>query len=184
MVDIKPKSRSRTKSKFKLAMVELYNPYRHGFHANITHQHIYGHYIINWSIDNINDFYNELDEIHCDLQYSNDCAVEFLEQVKYETHVNNISHPTLRNFENIALNSNQFELQLIEPMNILVGNSIHDKYSTAIIKTHWIRVIQRRWREIRLKRLKCMKNIFNIRYREFYGKLPNECNILFRLGLN
>ena len=177
-------SKSKSKSKFKLAIVELYNPYRHGFHKNINHHHIYGHHIINWSIDNINEFYDELNEIQCDLQYSNDSAGEFFQIIKNRSVVNTITHPIIRNFENIALNSKQFELQIIEPINVSLGNSENDTYSAAIVKTYWIRLIQRRWREIRQKRLNSMKNIFNIRYRGIHGKLPNECNIQFKLGLN
>jgi hypothetical protein len=170
-------------SKFKLAVTELYNPYRHGFYTNIKQHHIYGHHIIHWSIDNIDDFYNDLNEIQFDLQYSNDCTVNFFERIKYQTHVNTITHPIIRNFENIVSDSKQFEIQIIEPIYVSVGNSEFDKYSAAIVKTHWIRLIQRKWREIRQKRLNNRKNIFNIKYKEIHGKLPNECNIQFKLGI-
>ena len=68
-------------------------------------------------------------------------------------------------------------LQIIEPITI-------GYYELAMIKTHWIRLIQRRWREIRKKRLNAKKNIFNLRHREIYGKYPDNCNIPFKLNIN
>jgi len=175
MTDINPK--------FKLAVVELYNPYRHGFHNSKLNQHVYGHHIINYSID-LHEFYNELPTIRSDLQYTNKCSIDFLEKVKYETNVNVLEHPIVRNYETIVKNPKQYELQLIEPITISVGNTEFDKYSAAIVKTHWIRLIQRRWREIRKKRINNMKNITNIKHREIHGKFPIEYNIQFKLGLN
>ena len=175
MMDINPK--------FKLAIVELYNPYRHGFHKSKGNQHVYGHHIINYSID-LDEFYNELPTIRSDLQYTNECSIEFLEKVKYETNVTVLSHPIIRNYENIVKHPKQYEIQLIQPITISIGNTEFDNYSAAIVKTHWISLIQRRWREIRKKRFNNMKNITNIKHREIHGKFPSECNIQFNLGIN
>ena len=170
-------------SKFKLAVVELYTPYRHGFHNDKNNHHVYGHHIINYSID-VDEFYNELNNINDDLKYTNTMAVESLDRIKYEMSINTLEHPTIRNYENIINNPKQYEIQLIEPITVSTGDTEFDKYSAAIIKTHWIRLIQRRWREIQKKRLNSKKNVRNIKYREQCGQWPEECNIKFNLGIS
>jgi hypothetical protein len=174
-------SHAMNNSKFKLAVVELYSPYRHGFHKGIN-TCVYGHHIINYSVDN-KEFYNELDDIENDLKYTNEMALEFLENVKYDTRRNVVNHPTIRNYEKIMKNPKQYELHIIEPIDVSTGDRDVDVYSAAIIKTHWLRIIQRRWRNIRKHRINNMKNIANIKHREINGNYPNNCNIKFTLGI-
>lgn len=48
----------------------------------------------------------------------------------------------------------------------------------GIIKTFWIRIIQRTWKNILNKRKQVMnirKNLYSLRYREINGKWPNNC---------
>lgn len=174
---------TKVNSKFKLALVELYTPYRHGFHKNKEHHHVYGHYIINYPIK-IKEFYNDIERINFDLELACDNMFDFLEQIKYQTRIGKVNHPVIRNYEKIAKNNRQYELQIIEPITVALGNSESDEYSGAIIKTHWISLIQRRWREIRKKRINNMKNLHNLNYREIHGKFPSECNVKFNLGIS
>ena len=75
------------------------------------------------------------------------------------------------------------ELKIIKPIDIKVGPNIWDYYSTGIDKTFWIRLIQRRWRNIQKKRLQSKTNINNLKYKEINGIWPEECYIPFRLGI-
>lgn len=168
--------------KLQLALVELYNPYRHGFHMTKENNNVYGHHIINYSID-INEFYNDTKDIYSDLKFAYENSIEFMNRIRSETDVRIVKHPTVRNYENIVKNTKQYELQLIQPITISVGDKDSDKYSAAIIKTHWVRIIQRRWRNIREKRIANMKNNDNLKYRETTGEFPRECIIPFRLGI-
>lgn len=169
-------------SKFKLAVVELYTPYRHGFHTDKNNHHVYGHHIINYSID-VDEFYNELNNINDDLKYTNTMAVESLDRIKYEMSINTLEHPTIRNYENIINNPKQYEIQLIEPITVSTGDTEFDKYSAAIIKTHWIRLIQRKWREFRKEKIKYISNLQNLQQRELTGNYPACCYVRFNLGI-
>ena len=80
-------------------------------------------------------------------------------------------------------NPKQYELHIIEPIDVSTGDRDVDVYSAAIIKTHWLRVIQRRWREIYKKRIEGKMNVKNLKYREIHGKWPSECTIKFTLGI-
>jgi hypothetical protein len=169
--------------KFKLALVELYTPYRHGFHDEKNKHHVYGHHIINYSID-VDEFYNELNNINTDLKYTNNMTIKSLDRIKYEMNINTVDHPTIRNYEHIINNPKQYEIQIIEPIMVSVGDTEFDTYSAAIIKTHWLRLIQRRWREIRKKRIANMSKLQNLQQREITGNFPNDCCINFSLGIH
>ena len=168
--------------KFKLAIVELYSPYRHGFHNEKNKHHVYGHHIINYSID-VDEFYNELPTLTTDMKYTNIMAIKSLDIIKYEMNINTLNHPIIRNYENIINNSKQYEIQIIEPVMVSVGDTDFDNYSAAIIKTHWLRLIQRKWREFRKKRIADMSKLQNLQQREINGSFPNDCCINFGLGL-
>ena len=69
-----------------------------------------------------------------------------------------------------------FGLQIIQHIEI-------NDYYLAVIKTHWIRLIQKRWKNVFKQRRNAKKNLFNLRHREIYGKFPDSCNIPFKLGI-
>jgi hypothetical protein len=52
-------------------------------------------------------------------------------------------------------------------------------YSVAIIKTIWLRIVQKKWKRIFKERQNIIilrSNIKSQRYREIYGKWPENCN--------
>jgi hypothetical protein len=167
-------------SNYKLAIIEPYLPLKHGI-LNNKYQYLYGHYLVLDTI-NLNEFYKKIDELNSDTEYINKMYNDNLNKLEYEMNNNNL-HPIIRNYRNIIRESNQFTIQIVKPVTISVGKNEWDKYSVAINKTHWIRLIQRKWREIRKKRLQSMKNLANMKYRELHGNWPMECNIKFKLGI-
>jgi hypothetical protein len=167
-------------SNYKLAIIEPYLPLKHGI-LNKKHQYLYGHYLVLDTI-NLNEFYKKIDELNSDANFINKMYNDNLNKLEYEMNNRNL-HPIIRNYRNIIRESNQFTIQIVKPVTISVGNNEWDKYSIAINKTHWIRLIQRKWREFRKKRLQSMKNLTNMKYRELHGNWPIECNIKFTLGL-
>ena len=74
------------------------------------------------------------------------------------------------------LDKNIIGLQIVENVEI-------NEYKMCIIKTHFIKLIQRRWREIRKKRIQLKQNVYSLTYRQLYGTFPNTCNIPFKLGI-
>tara|TARA_B110000093_G_scaffold137092_1_gene146924 strand:- start:1181 stop:1519 length:339 start_codon:yes stop_codon:yes gene_type:complete len=106
-----------------------------------------------------------------------------LNKMEYEMNTTQL-HPFIRNYRNIVGNSKQFAIQIIEPLSVSIGENEWDEYSVGINKTHWIRLIQRRWRNIQEKRLQSRKNINNLKYKEIHGTSSSQCNIKFNLGLS
>jgi len=142
-------------SKFKLALVEIYNPYVHGKIKSQNKKTIYNSFIIKNSID-IYDFYEDLSDIEEEVIYLNE---------NYENHIN--IHPTISNYINIIRNS-YFKIEIIEEYDNL------ENISMAIKKTYLIKIIQKKWKAILKKRLNWMKNIKNLLYREIHGKYPRN----------
>lgn len=51
--------------------------------------------------------------------------------------------------------------------------------TTSIIKTHYIKLIQRKWKKLYKQMIMNKGNLINLRYREIHGKWPNKMtNIL------
>ena len=48
-------------------------------------------------------------------------------------------------------------------------------YSTAILKTHYLRIIQRKWKRLYKEKLQRMRHPNNIQHRMITGKWPNSC---------
>ena len=161
-------------SRFKIANLEIYFPRRHGYIKDENLQYIYGTQLILFSV-NINEFYDEINNIIEEIQLSKQIYTEYIN--------NSCSHPFIRNYKNIIEHPKHLELKIIESINIKFGPGEEDYYSTGIDKTFWLRLIQRRWRNIWKKRLQSKMNINNLKYREINGIWPKECHIPFRLGI-
>ena len=157
-----------TETRFQIACLELYNPNRHGESSKAI---IDETYLILHSY-NRDEFYNDIDDIYDDIEFANN---------NYS--MMSISHPKIRNYSNIIRNPKHLELRVIEPIKIYFGKGKEEYYSTGIDKTYWIKLIQRRWRNIQKKRLQSKLKMDSLHYREIHGKWPEECNIPFKLGL-
>jgi|UniRef100_A0A6C0CLB0 hypothetical protein len=159
-------------SKFKLALVILWNENIHGHSPENQYpdKEILSKYFVNDSSISINEFYDK-----DNYRYIGRYLKSMVDSISEKINNNMLDDYYSSIFINL-LNKNIIGLQIIQPIEI-------DDYSMCIIKTHWIRLIQRRWREIKKKRIKAKKNIFNLRHREIYGKFPQSCNIPFKLGI-
>ena len=84
-------------------------------------------------------------------------------------------HPTIRNYHNIISRPNYIKPEIGEYIILPTQEAI------AILKTVWIRIIQRKWKKVFIER----KNIMfkrclttSINSREIYGKWPQTCSDL------
>mgnify|MGYP006130159745 CR=1 FL=1 len=165
---------------FKLALVEPYLPVKHGI-LNKENDSMYGKYLIIDQID-MKEFYNKMPDVLLDVEMIRKMYKTQLQKLKTDQNITQL-HPFIKNYEKIVTNPNNFQLQLIEPVTISTGPNEWDNYYTAVIKTHWIRLIQRRWRETLKKRIQARKNVKNLQIRETTGSWTEECNSTFKLGL-
>ena len=146
--------------KYSLGICELFHPKLHGF-TNSSSLNIESHYIINITLD-IEDFWN----------YNYQYYIEDILYLNYLEFYNNqnfiISHPIIRNYNNILNNINYLKIDIIKIVKLSGGEEV------GIIKTFWLKLFQRYWKEkFKNKKAKIqkLKNIYILRKREIIGKI-------------
>ena len=143
-----------SKTRFNISICELYNRRLHGNADNID---ILYHYLIY-------ERYKKLD-----VQYIN----LTINHIKYNyRNLNNRNHNIFRNYRKIINNPNYIKPEITECIYLNTGHCI------AIIKTIWIKLIQKKWKKIYKERqlsliYRCNPN--SLKYREIYGRWPSNC---------
>ena len=167
--------------KFELALLELYIPLKHGILQPKQASLLYGNYMIIERTE-LDRFYNKENYIFRTLRKFKRDYNNYVDKVKYEMNITSL-HPFIRNYDKIIKNPKHYKIEIIEPINISIGENEWDVYNTAIVKTHWIRLIQRRWRMFQEKREHDIKDLMNLKHREITGKFPTHCTTKFQLGI-
>lgn len=164
-----------TNNRFKLSYVIMYNPKFHGFDSLHTNSLYYSY--LNYESIDIDDFYNDINDIYYyqSFIYENITKTMDLLTCQQNIQTENI-HPYIPMYKKLINSSYTFGIQIIEQQEI------NNTY-VGIIKTHWIRLIQRKWRELLKKRKKMMMNPNNLFYREIHGRFPKICNEPFKLEI-
>jgi hypothetical protein len=134
------------KSRFVIALCELHNNRVHGVGPN-------GNYIV----------YSRYKKLH--MKFINETA-EFI-NLHYH-HLNNLSHDLFPNYRQIVFTPNYVKPEIVECIYLQP-----DGHCIAILKTFWIKIIQRSWKNVLKKRNIIKKSISGLRYRELTGKWPN-----------
>ena len=141
--------------KTDLGLVELYNLQNTYPDPYIASSYMYISSIVLYGFIHFYDYYVETQLEH------------YKEHQTRVTHIiNSISHPHIRNYKNIYLN--------YEPKVEIVKRVYYKGHTLAILKTCWLRIFQKKFRNRPKKKLSFQKNINNLRYRELHGKWPKE----------
>ena len=143
-------------TKYNIVLCELYNN-THGT-PNAELQHLYYNYLTIYRFKTLN--INEINEI---VFVYNDCY-EFIENR------NRLS--PIRNFENIVTNDWYIKPEIAECVVLESGHNV------SILKTFWLRLVQRRWKNIfrmrkNILRLRCQPA--TLKFREVNGHWPANC---------
>jgi hypothetical protein len=154
---INPDEPKRTR--YNVVLCELYNKY-YGNDKNLCY-----YYLNIYSLKSLNMYLiNKLSKIHI-------------------THYNSISNlkslSVIKNYANIVKNDNYIKPQIAE--NIVLGSG----HTICIIKTIWIKLIQRTWKKIYALRKDTIKKrckIESLTFREINGRWPNDCIYFPRLN--
>lgn len=142
--------------KTDLGLVELYNIQTNGLaDPYIVNSYMYISSVVLYGFTNMYEYYVETQLEH---------YKEHLTQMSYI--INNNQHPHIRNYKNIYLN--------YEPKVEIVKRVYYKDHTLAILKTCWLRIFQKKFRNRQKKKLSFQKNINNLRYRELHGKWPKE----------
>lgn len=179
--------------KNKIILCELYNEKIHG-ECQYNGETINTHYFVIQKIKNIfknDDEYRYSDDT--DSQTSDDSMdSNDIENSNYSLKVKELillhmnkylllrsnpylmAHPTITNYKKIVTRKNYIKPEIAEcyqKKGILV----------AVLKTFWLKLIQRKWKKICRERqgiLQNRKSISNILYRELHGKWNISCSYL------
>jgi hypothetical protein len=177
-------------SRFGLVLCEIHYTPIHG--KTITsYQFIEGHYLLVAMFDGSSGI--ALDELEDYREYTTDDESDSEDEIGYEddeitTHIyhiqqlysgeyagitrRQIQHKTIRNYHNIISRSNYIKPELGECFELITGEQI------VIIKTIWIKIIQRKWRKIfairkmTIKQRSCPSSLTT---RQTTGKWPSHC---------
>lgn len=169
------------KNKHYLMLCELHYPALHGKDENSdpfieTHYLVYDRFDFKTGISLTSDSDDsDVNEYESDDSKIND-VLEFLkEQYTNYNHDDAENHPTIRNYHNIISSPNYIKPEIGEYIILPTQEAI------AILKTVWLRIIQRKWKKVFAERQNIIKQrcyLPYLREREIYGKWPNLCNYL------
>lgn len=186
------------KNKWYLMLCHLHHPELHG-KTQDSDQHIESHYLVYDRFEPTNGisymFLDEYEEIDTDDEYEsnddesnddesnengilyiNDIQSLLLRQYVNLNELNNLTrHPTIRNYHNIIKKSNYIKPEIGEYIILPTQEAI------AILKTIWLRIIQRKWKKIFEERKLIIKKRSypdSLYIRSVTGKWPDKCNHL------
>jgi hypothetical protein len=107
--------------------------------------------------------------------------IEFIEDIvsemagAYNLSIRNSNHNIYRNYRNIISRPNYFKPEIAQCVYL---ESLH---CVAILKTFWIKLVQRTWKRVFTERKRVITercSVKSLRHREINGKWPNTCNYL------
>ena len=150
-----------SKTKYNIVFCELYNGHLHG-NADLI----------------VNTHYLTLDRFKPDVWWDVIRNLYKSYNARYSRLLLNTmsDHLVIRNYKNIISSKNYIKPEIAECL-YLNG----DEEFVSIIKTIWIRLIQRTWKKIYKLRKQVLSNrcrINSLHYRERHGNWPTSCNYL------
>lgn len=186
---------NNTNNKYYLMICELHHPAIHG-KTETSDPHIETHYLVTdrfepkygisyISLEDEPNEYNTDDEDNSDSDndYETNRVVDIYDTLEnlryhYSTAANNGhnrfgNHPTIRNYYNIICRENYIKPEIGEYIILPTQEAI------AILKTFWLRIIQRKWKNVFKERkyvLKCRSQLNSLRIRSITGSWPDTCN--------
>ena len=182
------------KNNYYLMLCELHYPGRHG-KTDDSDPNIENHYLVYDRFDPISGIsfchLDEYDELDTDNEYESDDDME-------ERHLCNINnemtflkemysnpenfrpqyfgiHPTIRNYHNIISKPNYIKPEIGEKIYLPSGHCV------CIIKTIWLKLVQRAWKKTYKNRINVIQkrcSIDSITTRLITGNWPENCRYL------
>jgi hypothetical protein len=178
------------KSRFNLVLCEILNTHLHGNDGNID-----GHYLIINKFDastgsaiysgSDNDSESDDDDDYSDYSANEEDETVMGSSLSLFTNIHNdyyhqqvpntVKHSTIRNYRNIIARPDYIRPEIAECI------VLPSQHTVAIIKTIWIKIIQRKWRKVYAERNKIIKTRMqysSLKTREINGRWPQSCNYL------
>ena len=181
-----------TNGRFNLVLCEIhYSPF-HG-KSKSSYKNIEGHYLLIDKFDGVTGMVLDTDEedisdsdSDSDTDSDNDNRVTHISNIQrlyLNEYANFISrhfpHKTIRNYYNIISRPDYIKPEIGECFELVTGEQI------VIIKTIWLKIIQRKWKKVFAKRQQIIKyrsSPSSLSFRQLTGKWPEYC--IHMPGLN
>lgn len=161
-------------SKYSLGLCVPFHPYIHGFTSD-SYKHICEHYILDEEIDT-EEFITSYRDI---VRYLILIKTRYRNILREITNTTYSNHNVIRNYIKLMNNIFKFNTEIfIEPSNIPRIDIIKYEYletgeCVAYLKTFWLKIFQRKWKNIYKKRQEIIKqrgHPYSLRFREIEGK--------------
>ena len=172
-------------NKYDLVLCELYNRNIHGL-SDDTIQEVDGHYLV------LNKFNGKTNRLLDDEEYDTDDNLTDNDDIDTDTDAdtvistinefasmyneyyadNIVDHIIIRNYQNIINKPNYIKPEIAQCI------ILETQHSVAIIKTLWIKIIQRKWKKIYKERKIIMRrrmSTSSLSTRELTGRWPSHC---------
>ena len=178
------------RNKFNLVVCEIFNRYIHGY-CEDSDKSVEGHYLCvhvsrnrslfddrDYDSDDEDENENEnnlFDDLNSDEGHI--CDIVDLHSAYYvaRSRKRHKPHKFIKNYDSIIAKSNYIQPHIGEVIYLSSGECV------AVIKTVWLRLIQRCWRRIYNEKKRVInkrKQTTSLKFREVHGKWPNDCNYL------
>jgi len=144
-------------TRYNIILCELYNSKIHGYVDNNKEENI--GYLVCCRFKNL------------DTELIEDIGSELMGE--YHLNIRNTNHNIYRNYRNIISRPNYIKPEIAQCVYL------ESQHCLAILKTFWIKIIQRKWKKIFAERKRVLQercNFKSIRFREINGKWPISCN--------
>ena len=153
-------SEEQGNTRYNIILCELYNE---GLHGETADSVVKSSYLVycrfkQFDLEYIEDYVDDFNAHYLELINYNDPAI--------------INHSVFRNYTNIITNQPYIRPEIAECVYL------ENQECVAILKTFWLRLIQRTWKNILRKRkyvLSKRSNIASLKHREITGKWPSDC---------
>ena len=180
MVTTNLQNQNQNRRRFDLVLCELFNKHIHGGNKNIL-EPIDGHYLIIDRFDGstgslfIEDDFSDSDS---DIDDNDDSDINTIAidcNAFYNTENNNQlkkPHKIIRNYKNIIARPDYIKPEIAECL------TLESQHSVAIIKTIWIKLIQRKWKKVYAERkavIRLRMTYSSLKTREITGYWPQNC---------
>jgi hypothetical protein len=135
-----------SKTRFCIALCELFNDKIHGPGPN-------GHYLVHCRYKKLHMDWISETALFGNLEYQ---------------YIHNQTHEWYPNYRQIVLRPDYIKPELVECIYVLP-----DGHCVAIVKTFWLKIIQRAWKKVLKQRRLIQKSLSGLRQREMTGKWPD-----------
>lgn len=172
--------------KYNLMLCTIHHPYIHG-KDELSDPNIETHYLVYdrfepWSQISYLSLDEEYDTDDSDEDNPNNVdkledALQFLREQHSMSILQQAAayHPTIRNFCNIISKSDYIKPEIGQYIILPTQEAV------AILKTFWLRIVQRRWKNVFVERQRVKterRHCASLSFRQINGAWPESCNYL------